>query len=227
MAGKTQEEISKQKRVPKGEIKFNIQLNEEQKEGKATILRSTISVVKGQAGSGKSLLAAQVALDLLYRREIEKIIITRPTVEAAAPIGFLPGDITTKLGPFTAPVFDNMFRLDSKEKIEHLVSNGLIEILPLGFMRGRNFSNAIVLVDESQNITHSQMNLVLGRLCIGSKMILCGDNSQIDLKLKTESGFDFICKHFNQVDGFSVITLKTNHRHPIVEEVLKIYNEFS
>ena len=227
MASKTHEEIAKEKRVPKGEIKFHLQLNEEQKAAKSIILNSVISVIKGQAGSGKSLLAAQIALQLLYKREVEKIIISRPTVEAAQPIGFLPGDITTKLGPFTAPVFDNMFRLDSKEKIEGLVSNGLIEILPLGFMRGRNFSNAIVLVDESQNITHSQMNLVLGRLCKGSRMILCGDNSQIDLKIKTESGFDFICKHMTQVEGFSVITLKTNHRHPIVEDVLKIYNEFS
>ena len=220
------DEVFTGKRRPKTEIKFDVTLNEEQKKAKANILQNTITVLKGQAGSGKSLLAAQIALDLYYKHDVEKIIISRPTVEAAGPIGFLPGTKEDKLAPYTAPIFDNMFRLDKKEKIEGLVAEGKIEILPLGFMRGRNFSNSIVLIDEGQNITHDQMHLILGRICLGSKMIICGDNSQIDLKVKKESGFDFICKHMKDVPGFGVETLLTNHRHPIVEHILKIYKEY-
>ena len=215
-----------QARKPKGPIKFQVQLNEEQSIAKGVIFNNTVTVLKGQAGSGKSLLAAQVALDMLFKKDIEKVIITRPTVEAAASIGFLPGSKEDKLAPFTAPVFDNMFRLYNKEKIDKLVEEGKIEICPLGFMRGRNFSDCLVLVDESQNITHDQMRLVLGRICKGSKMILCGDSSQIDLKEKKTSGFDFICKHFDGIPGFAVVTLKHNHRDPIVEEILKVYKQY-
>jgi phosphate starvation-inducible PhoH-like protein len=215
-----------QSKKPKGPIKFQVQLNEEQKAAKQVILDNTVTILKGQAGSGKSLLAAQVALDMLFKKDVEKVIITRPTVEAAASIGFLPGSKEDKLAPFTAPVFDNMFRLYNKEKIDKLVEEGKIEICPLGFMRGRNFSDCLVLVDESQNITHDQMRLVLGRICKGSKMVLCGDVSQIDLKDKKTSGFDFVCKNFTDVKGFAVVTLKHNHRDPIVEEILKVYKQY-
>ena len=213
-------------RKPKGPIKFQIQLNEEQRLAKQVILDNTVTILKGQAGSGKSLLAAQVALDMLFKKDIDKVIITRPTVEAAASIGFLPGSKEDKLAPFTAPVFDNMYRLYNKEKIDKLVEEGKIEICPLGFMRGRNFSDCLVLVDESQNITHDQMRLVLGRICKGSKMILCGDSSQIDLKEKKTSGFDFICKNFTDVPKFAVVVLKQNHRDPIVEAILKVYKQY-
>jgi phosphate starvation-inducible PhoH-like protein len=221
------DEVYKGKRKPKGPIKFDVTLNEEQKKAKETILNNTITVLKGQAGSGKSLLAAQVALDLLYKREVEKIIITRPTITAGEQLGYLPGSIDAKLAPFTAPVYDNMYRLDDKQKIEKLVSDGLIEILPMAFMRGRNFTNCCVIADESQNITHTQMQLLLGRICLGSKMILCGDSAQIDLPNKKDSGFDFICKHLDTIKGFAIETLKTNHRHPIVEPILDIYSQYS
>ena len=172
-----------------------------------------------------SLLAAQTALDLLFRKDIEKIIITRPTVIAGADIGFLPGDINQKLAPLTAPVYDNMHRIYDKEKIEKLVTEGLIEVIPVAFMRGRNFTDCLVIIDEAQNLTDSQMELILTRLCIGSKIIICGDSSQIDLKDKKTSGFSFICNNMKEIEGFNVITLETNHRHPIVEEILKKYNE--
>ena len=120
------DDVFKTKRRRKGEHTFGVILNEEQKAAKAIIYENTITVLRGQAGSGKSLLAAQVALDMFHKKEIEKIIITRPTVEAAASIGFLPGDIISKLGPYTAPVFENMYRLDKKENIDAMVSNGLI-----------------------------------------------------------------------------------------------------
>lgn len=215
-----------EKRKPKGPIKFNLPLNEEQKQAKAIILNSTISVLKGQAGSGKSMLAAQIALDLLFSRQVEKIILTRPAVTSGEDIGFLPGDKDAKLAPYTAAIYDNMYRLYKKELIDKHILDGNIEVIPLAFMRGRNLSNCCVVVDESQNITHKQMELMLGRLCHGSKMLLCGDTAQIDLKDKKLSGFDFICKYMKEVPGFEVITLKTNHRHEIVEPIIRIYDEY-
>ena len=211
------------KRTPKNPIRFLIPLNEEQKEAKSIVLENKITVLKGQAGSGKSLVAAQIALDLLFRREVEKIILTRPAVTSGEDIGFLPGSKDDKLAPYTAAIYDNMYRLYDKEKIDKCVSDVKIEVIPLAFMRGRNLSNCCVVVDEGQNITHRQMELLLGRLCNGSKMIICGDTAQIDLKDKKMSGFNFICTNFKEVPGFAVVTLKTNHRDPIVEQILEIY----
>ena len=214
------------KKTLKNDIKFQVSLNEEQKLAKSQILRSKISVLKGSAGSGKSMLAAQVALDLLFRHEVEKIILTRPAVTSGEEIGFLPGDKDAKLAPYTAAIYDNMYRLYRKDLIDKHLMEGNIEVIPLAFMRGRNLTNCCVVVDEGQNITHSQMELLLGRICIGSKMIICGDTAQIDLKDRKTSGFDFICKHLKDVPGFSVVTLKTNHRHEIVEPIIKIYDEY-
>jgi len=211
------------KRKPKNPIKFSVQLNEEQKQAKEIILNSKITVIKGQAGSGKSLVAAQVALDLLFRREVEKVILTRPAVTSGEEIGFLPGSKEDKLAPYTAAIYDNMYRLYNKEKIDKCVTDGQIEVIPLAFMRGRNLTNCCVVVDEGQNITHRQMELLLGRICNGTKMIVCGDIQQIDLRDKKLSGFNFISTNFKEVNGFSVVTLKTNHRDPIVEQILEIY----
>jgi phosphate starvation-inducible PhoH-like protein len=215
-----------QKKKLKNPIRFLIQLNEEQKVAKQVILDNKITVLKGQAGSGKSLVAAQVALDLLFKKEVERVILTRPAVNAGEELGYMPGDKDAKLAPYTAAIYDNMFRLYSKDKIEKEVMEGNIEVIPLAFMRGRNFTNCCVVVDESQNITSNQMELLLGRLCIGSKMILCGDIAQIDLKDRKTSGFKFICDNFNNVPGFCVVTLKTNHRDPIVEHILNVYDHF-
>jgi phosphate starvation-inducible PhoH-like protein len=214
------------KKKPKNPIKFLVSLNEEQKQAKASILASTITVLRGSAGSGKSMVAANVALDMLFRKEVEKIILTRPAVTSGEEIGFLPGDKDAKLAPYTAAIYDNMYRLYKKELIDKHIQEGSIEVIPLGFMRGRNLTNCCVVVDEAQNITDRQMELVLGRLCKGSKMILCGDAAQIDLKDRKMSGFDFICKHLKDIPGFSVVTLKTNHRHEIVEPIIKIYDEY-
>jgi phosphate starvation-inducible PhoH-like protein len=211
------------KRKPKNPIKFSVQLNDEQKQAKEVILNSKITVIKGQAGSGKSLVAAQVALDLLFRREVEKVILTRPAVTSGEEIGFLPGSKEDKLAPYTAAIYDNMYRLYNKEKIDKCVLDGQIEVIPLAFMRGRNLTNCCVVVDEGQNITHRQMELLLGRICNGTKMIVCGDIQQIDLRDKKLSGFNFISTNFKEVNGFSVVTLKTNHRDPIVEQILEIY----
>ncbi len=211
------------KKSPKNPIKFLIPLNEEQKQAKSIILDNKITVLKGQAGSGKSMLATQIALDLLFRKEIERIILTRPAVTSGEDIGFLPGTKEDKLAPYTAAIYDNMYRLYYKEKIDKELIDGPIEVIPLAFMRGRNLSNCLVVVDEAQNITNRQMELLLGRICVGTKMIVCGDAAQIDLKDRKMSGFHFICTNFKEVPGFEVVTLKTNHRDPIVENILEIY----
>jgi len=211
------------KKTLKNPIRFSINLNEEQKEAKSIILNNKITVLRGQAGSGKSLVAAQVALDLLFRKDVEKIILTRPAVTSGEEIGYLPGDKDAKLAPYTAAIYDNMYRLYNKEKIDKELSEGNIEVIPLAFMRGRNLTNCCIVVDEGQNITHKQMELLLGRICNGSRMIICGDSAQIDLKDRKLSGFNFICTNFKEVEGFEVVSLKTNHRDPIVEKILEIY----
>ena len=220
------DEVYNSKRVPKNPIKFNISLNEEQKEAKAVILESTICIIKGKAGSGKSLLAANVALDSLFKREVEKVIVTRPMVSAAdeQEIGILPGNLDQKMSLYTAPVYDNMFRLSNKEKIESLVAEGKIEVIPMSMCRGRNFSDAIVIVDEAQNCTDRALEMILTRICNGTKVIICGDSAQIDLKKKADSGFEVLCKHSKDIPNFSVINLKANHRHPIVEYVIDMYS---
>lgn len=211
------------RKKPKNPVKFQVTLNEEQKAAKAVILRNKITVLKGGAGSGKSMVAAQVALDLLFTRQVEKVILTRPAVTAGEELGFMPGDKDAKLAPYTAAIYDNMYRLYNKEKIDKEIIEGRIEVIPVAFMRGRNLTNCCVVVDEGQNISHRQMELILGRICEGSKMIICGDVAQIDLKDKKLSGFNFICNNLTNISGFEVVTLKTNHRDPIVEDILKIY----
>ena len=220
------QEVFKRKGRPKNPIKFKIQLNPEQKEAKDKILRNTVTILKGGAGTGKSLLAANVALDLLFTKEIEKIIITRPSVVAGEDIGFLPGGINEKLTPFTAPVYENMHRLYDKKKIEECIVEGKIEIVPVSFMRGRNFTDCLVVVDESQNLTDTQTELILTRICKGSKVIFCGDGAQIDLKNRKESGFDFMCKHMININSFEVISLLKNHRHKIVKSILEVYKGY-
>ena len=218
-------EIFRSKRRPKNPIKFNITLNDEQKEAKQIILDNPVTVLKGMAGSGKTLVAVQVALDLLFTREVEKIIITRPTV-AKEDIGFLPGDIKEKMDPWLAPIYHNLYLLYDKAKIDREVEEGRIEILPFAFMRGRTFVDSFVILDEAQNTTHNQMEMLLGRMGKGSKVAICGDIAQVDLRNKKDSGFTFLYRLEEQVKGVKVVTLKTNHRHEIVEPILRVYEEF-
>jgi phosphate starvation-inducible PhoH-like protein len=220
------EQVFQDKKKPKNPVKFNFQLNEEQKEAKQIILDNDITVITGQAGSGKTLLAVQIALDQLFSKTVEKVIVARPVVTAKEDIGFLPGGIKEKLDPFVAPIYDNAYRLYDKEKVDMYFERGQIEIIPFAFMRGRNFSNAFIIVDEAQNVTDSQMEMVISRLCKGSKMVIVGDTYQIDLRTKKDSGMFFLSKQVaGAVPGVASVSLKTNHRHPIVESVLGMYNE--
>ncbi len=214
------------KRKPKNPIKFQIQLNEEQKQAKQVILDNIITIITGQAGSGKTLVDCQAALDSLFTGEVEKIIVARPVVTAKEDIGFLPGGLKDKLDPYIAPLYDNLYRLYNKEKVDSLFTEGKIEIIPFAFMRGRNFSNAFIILDEAQNVTDSQMEMAISRLCEGSKMVIVGDVGQIDLREKKDSGLIYLNKAVpGAIKGVETIHLSHNHRHPIVEQVLNIYKQ--
>ena len=218
------DDIYRPKRIPKNPIKFKIQLNDEQKQAKAEILQNTITLLAGQAGSGKTLLACNVALDGLFRRIYDKVIITRPTV-SKEEIGFLPGDLREKMDPWVQPIYQNMFLLYDKGKVEKYIEKSEIEIVPVSFMRGRTFVNSIVIVDEAQNVTHDQMEMIVTRLGRGSKMIVCGDTHQVDLKKKEDSGFKFLYNGAKKIKEMESITLITNNRADVVQDLIDYYND--
>ena len=218
------DQVHTQQKILKNPIKFKITLNEEQKEAKAKILENTITILAGKAGSGKTLLACQVALDGIFRKQYDKIIITRPTV-SKEEIGFLPGDLREKMDPWIQPIYQNMFVLYDKVKIEKLIEDDKIEIVPLAFMRGRTFLDSCIIVDEAQNVTHEQMEMIATRIGLRSKMIICGDDHQVDLKSKRESGFRFLYKSMRKIKNAIGITLLQNHRDPIVDDLIEIYEE--
>ncbi len=218
------DDVYRPKRIPKNPIKFKLQLNAEQKEAKAVILENTITLLAGGAGSGKTLLACNVALDGLLRRQYDKIIITRPTV-SKEEIGFLPGDLREKMDPWVQPIYQNFFALYDKAKIEKLVNDGKIEIVPVSFMRGRTFMDSMIIVDEAQNVTHEQMEMITSRIGLRSKMMICGDQHQTDLKKKSESGFKFLYTAARKVKNLEAITLHSNHRDSIVEDLIQYYQE--
>jgi len=219
-----EDEIFQEKRKPKNPIKFKIELNQEQKEAKSKILENTVTLLAGSAGSGKTLLACQIALEKLFMKEIEKIIITRPTV-SKEEIGFLPGDLREKMDPWVQPIYQNMYALYDRVKIEKHIQEGDIEIVPVSFMRGRTFLDSMVIVDEAQNVTHEQMEMIVTRLGLRSKMIICGDDNQVDLKNKRDSGFRFLYTASKKIKNLAAISLKTNHRNPIVEDLIIYYED--
>ena len=219
-----EDEIFQEKRKPKNPIKFKIELNQEQKEAKSKILESTVTLLAGSAGSGKTLLACQIALEKLFMKEVEKIIITRPTV-SKEEIGFLPGDLREKMDPWVQPIYQNMYALYDRVKIEKHIQEGDIEIVPVSFMRGRTFLDSMVIVDEAQNVTHEQMEMIVTRLGLRSKMIICGDDNQVDLKNKRDSGFRFLYTAAKKIKNLAAISLKTNHRNPIVEDLIAYYED--
>jgi phosphate starvation-inducible PhoH-like protein len=202
--------------------KFKIALNDEQKQAKELILQNTITVLHGKAGSGKTLLACQIALDGLLKKDYKKIVITRPTV-SKEDIGFLPGDLREKMQPWISPIVTNFYLLYEKYKIDQWLADGTIEIAPVSFMRGLTFLDACIIVDEAQNITDEQMEMIVTRIGLNSKMIICGDISQIDLKHKGDSGFRFICDCVDRVPNMTSIELKTNHRNEIVDYLVTEY----
>ena len=219
------DDVFRQKRIVKNPIKFNVSLNEEQKIAKEQILNNTVSVLAGKAGSGKTLLACQVALDGLFRRHYEKIIITRPTV-SKEEIGFLPGDLHQKMDPWVQPIYQNMYLLYGKERVDPFIKEGKIEIVPVAFMRCRTFLDSCVIVDEAQNVTMSQMEMIATRIGLRSKMIVCGDDGQVDLKNRRDSGFKFLYNLGKKVKNVCSITLFKNHRDPVVDDLIEVYEDY-
>lgn len=206
-------------------VNFNISLNEEQSSAKGQILKHPYSFIDGKAGTGKTLLACQIALDLLFKRAIERIVITRPTV-GTEDNGYLPGNFQEKMEPWLVPIRDNFRKIYNKpDKLDKLESENKIELVSLSHFRGRTFDRACCIVDEYQNLSIEQMAMALGRLGKESLMIFCGDRKQIDLKNKLESATHGVSKIINS-DYVYRIELLENHRHPAVDEVLDLlYNQ--
>jgi len=210
-----------EKTPPKGNVRFSISLSEEQKAAKQAILHHPYNFIVGKAGSGKTLLACQIALDMFFKRMINKIIITRPTV-STEDNGFLPGSEKEKMEPRLVPIRSNMRKVYNKPPIlEKMENNEDIELVSLAHFRGRTFENSVVIVDEFQNLTRSQFRMALGRIGKGSTMIFCGDNQQIDLKDKNYSAIHDLSKITDSEYVYKRILLD-NHRHPAIDEVFEM-----
>jgi phosphate starvation-inducible protein PhoH and related proteins len=211
------------KKPPKGSIRFSLSLSEEQKLAKQAILHHPYNFIVGKAGSGKTLLACQVALDMFFKKQINKIIITRPTV-STEDNGFLPGSEKEKMEPWIVPIKSNMRKIYNKPLIlEKMEKNEDIELVSLAHFRGRTFENAVVIVDEFQNLTRSQFRMALGRLGKNSTMIFCGDSQQIDLKDKNYSAIVDLSKIANSQYVYKRVLLD-NHRHIAIDEVFELLN---
>lgn len=211
------------KRRPKGDIKFDITLNEEQREAKSEILTHAYNFVLGRQGSGKTLLACQIALDLLFKRDVDKVVITRPAV-GTEDLGFLPGTLEEKMEPWMVPIRSNMLKVyNKKDKLEKCEEEGEIELISLAHFRGITFDRSVVIIDEFQNLTKSQLRMAIGRLGKDSIMILCGDPLQIDLKKPSESAIHEVEKIPNSKYTFTV-TLNTNHRHEAIDYIMQFLN---
>ena len=211
------------KKPPKGSVRFSLSLSEEQKSAKQAILHHPYNFIVGKAGSGKTLLACQIALDMFFKRQIDKIIITRPTV-STEDNGFLPGSEKEKMEPWIVPIKSNMRKIYNKPLIlEKMEKEESIELVSLAHFRGRTFENSIVLVDEFQNLTRSQFRMALGRLGKNSTMIFCGDNQQIDLKDKNYSAIVDLPKIASSEYVYKRVLLD-NHRHIAIDEVFELLN---
>ncbi|ERN41796.1 phosphate starvation-inducible protein PhoH, predicted ATPase [Rubidibacter lacunae KORDI 51-2] len=179
----------------------------------------------GPAGTGKTYLAAVLAVKALLAGECERLILTRPAVEAGEKLGFLPGDLQQKVNPFLRPLYDALYELIESDRIPDLMARGTIEVAPLGYMRGRTLSNAFVIVDEAQNTTPAQIKMVLTRLGFGSRMVVTGDVTQTDLPTHQESGLAVALKILKSVDGIAVCRLTQADviRHPLVQRIVAAY----
>ena len=181
----------------------------------------------GPAGTGKTYLAVAYAAALLERGAIDRIILSRPAVEAGERLGFLPGDMKDKVDPYLRPLYDALYDMIPGDKVERAITSGVIEIAPLAFMRGRTLANAAVILDEAQNTTSMQMKMFLTRLGENSRMIVTGDPSQIDLPGGMESGLNEALRLLKHVDGVSTVTFSSADvvRHRLVAEIINAYDE--
>ncbi len=186
-----------------------------------------VTFCTGPAGTGKTFLAAILAVQALLKDEYERLILTRPAVEAGEKLGFLPGDLQEKVNPFLRPLYDALYELIDPEKIPDLMAKGVIEIAPLAYMRGRTLNNAFVIVDEAQNTTPAQMKMVLTRLGFSSRMVVTGDVTQTDLPPNQPSGLITALKILRSVEGIAVCEFSQGDvvRHPLVQRIVAAYEQ--
>ena len=201
--------------------------SENQKDYVRALRQSDIVISAGPAGTGKTFLAVAVALTMLLDKKIERIILSRPAVEAGERLGFLPGDMKEKVDPYLRPLYDSLYDLFDFVKIQRMIEIGDIEIGPLAFMRGRTLKNSFAILDEAQNATDTQIKMFLTRIGDNSKIVINGDPSQIDLPNKSYSGLNRAKKLLGHIDGISSIDF--NHsdvvRHPLVSKIVKAYSD--
>ena len=201
--------------------------SEKQKNYIRALKESEITISAGPAGTGKTFLAVAVALTMLLEKKIERIILSRPAVEAGERLGFLPGDMREKVDPYLRPLYDSLYDLLDYEKIQKKIEVGDIEIAPLAFMRGRTLKNSFVILDEAQNATDTQIKMFLTRIGENSKIVINGDPSQIDLPNKSLSGLNRSKKLLGHLKEISVVDFDHSDvvRHPLVSKIVKAYSE--
>lgn len=182
----------------------------------------------GPAGTGKTYLAMAMAITAFKNDEVGRIILTRPAIEAGEKLGFLPGDLQSKVDPYLRPLYDALYQIMGAESFAKNMEKGLIEVAPLAYMRGRTLDNAYIILDEAQNTTPAQMKMFLTRVGFGSKVIITGDGSQKDLPAGSKSGLDIAAKVLNKIEGiaFCHLTSKDVVRHPLVQKIVKAYEDY-
>lgn len=202
--------------------------NKSQEELVGSFNKNDLIFATGPAGSGKTFIAIALAVRSLKNKEVKKIILSRPAVEAGEKLGFLPGEMKDKLDPYLQPLYDALDEMLPSAKLKEYITNGTIQIAPLAFMRGRTLSNAIIILDEAQNTTRQQMKMFLTRLGENSKMIITGDITQIDLPKGVTSGLNDAIKILKGVDGIGFIDFKSSDiiRHTLVSKIIEKYDNF-
>ena len=193
-----------------------------------SVLKNTITIGVGPAGTGKTYLAVAAAVAAFRERKVNRIILTRPAVEAGERLGFLPGDLQSKVDPYLRPLYDALYQIMGAESFQRNMEKGLIEVAPLAYMRGRTLDNAYIILDEAQNTTPAQMKMFLTRIGFGSKVVITGDASQKDLAPGTQSGLDVAVKVLSGLDdiGFCNLTSRDVVRHPLVQKIVKAYETY-
>ena len=199
-----------------------------QKQYADAIRKNMIVFGMGPAGTGKTYLAMAMAITAFKNNEVERIILTRPAIEAGEKLGFLPGDLQSKVDPYLRPLYDALYQIMGAESFLKNMEKGLIEVAPLAYMRGRTLDNAFIILDEAQNTTPAQMKMFLTRIGFGSKVVVTGDASQKDLAPGVQSGLDIAVKVLSKIEdiAFCQLTSKDVVRHPLVQKIVKAYETY-
>lgn len=192
------------------------------------IRKNMVTFGIGPAGTGKTYLAMAMAITAFKNEEVGRIILTRPAIEAGEKLGFLPGDLQSKIDPYLRPLYDALYQIMGAESFIKNSEKGLIEVAPLAYMRGRTLDNAYIILDEAQNTTQAQMKMFLTRIGFGSKVVVTGDRTQKDLPKDQVSGLDVAVKVLSKIDDISICTLTNQDvvRHPLVQKIVKAYEDY-